>query len=474
MKEPTARERNLAARLGLEAAAVAAARDALNRIASLPWPRPERVSLLSRLARAAGADVGKVLSGLAIDAAPLAGLDALVPLPGLGYKRVAGLARALFKFDPATLTSDDVGLAHARATIAALRGENDLLRKELDRLRAALPGGSTAPPPQGSAVMRISDVASSIAGQVALVDGLLRSRPAGLRLGGVDLHVRGTGTAVGDDVALDLGSPAGGSAVGISFLPGRSEGGDRPEAPVPDVIGYTPALAERKLLARGFAVTVTRMSGARGTVLEQLPPPGTTAPAGSVVRLIVREPGALVFEPPPGSFRNSIAVTIRTSSSSATIRYTTDGTDPTATTGMIYAGPITLSAATQLRARVFRAAITEGDLLTGDYTRAAPAAAPTFHPAPGTFTNTVAVAISTVTPAATIRYTVDGTEPTRSHGMVYSGAVTLSATTTVKARAFSEDSSDSAVASANYVKVSVAPYSVSGGNLTTGIGGNQL
>jgi beta-lactam-binding protein with PASTA domain len=90
------------------------------------------------------------------------------------------------------------------------------------------------------------------------------------------------------DVSLDLGSPSGGSAMDISFVPsttGRTSGSDEE---VPDVRGYTATLAQRKLAHRGFAVNVTSVTGAKGIVSEQAPQAGVRSPAGTVVRLIVR------------------------------------------------------------------------------------------------------------------------------------------------------------------------------------------
>jgi hypothetical protein len=323
VSEPTAAEQAFAARLKLDPAAVAAARDALNAIASLSWPKTERVSLLARLARAAKADVGKVFGAAALNAAPLASFDTLIPIPGLGDKRVAGLVRALSTFDIATVVPEIAALREAQAAVAALRAENlvlrtdnsrlrvtsdplraenaalraaiETMRAELDRLRAAQPPATTSSAP---AVMRIADVARSIGSQVAQVDQMLRSRPTGLRLGTVDLRLTGTATAFDGDVALDLGSPAGGSAVGISFAPGGSEAGSGADAPVPDVRGYTTALAQRKLRACGFAVASASVAGARGVVTEQSPSPGALARAGSVVRLIVRDPGPVAFDAP--------------------------------------------------------------------------------------------------------------------------------------------------------------------------------
>lgn len=296
MSEPTTAERALASRLGLEAEAVAAARDAINTIAALPWPRSERVALLGRLARVGHADVGPVFGGLAIDAAPLSSLDVLIPIRGIGDKRLAGLARALATVDLGPFTALDPRLREAWATLAALRSENRALRVEIDKLKAqatqsAGGSGSAGAPPTG-AVMRIADVASSVGSQLALVDDLLRSRPSGLRLGGLDLHLQGAGTAADGDVALDLAASSGGSTVGISFVPGTSAAATGSAAEVPDVSGYTTALAERKLRARGFSVVVTTLANTltnpRGIVSEQSPEAYAMAAAGSLVRLIVR------------------------------------------------------------------------------------------------------------------------------------------------------------------------------------------
>ena len=46
------------------------------------------------------------------------------------------------------------------------------------------------------------------------------------------------------------------------------------------------------------------------------------------------------------------------------------------------------------------------------------------------------VAITTATPGAVIRYTIDGSAPTESHGSIYSGPVSISTTTTLRAMAY--------------------------------------
>ncbi len=74
---------------------------------------------------------------------------------------------------------------------------------------------------------------------------------------------------------------------------------------------------------------------------------------------------------------------------------------------------------------------------------------PTFSPAAGTFASAQNVTISSETDGATIYYTVDGTEPT-TESNVYSRAIPVNETTTIKAFAAKADYSNSAVASATY------------------------
>lgn len=321
MSRPTAGERDLAARLGLEPRAVAAARHVLNFIAALRWPWPERVSLLVRLAREARADVGPVLGGLALRAAPLESLDLLIPLIGLAEKRVAGLVRALAPVDAAALCPDTVELEQARAENDALRAEldglqagssfaaesmlateltelerarqetvtlrmeNDALLVELDRLRVIAGGLEEKPPPP--AAMPLDELAGSVGSQVLTADAALRAAPVGLRLTGLELRLHGAGTVVGDRVALDLAAPAAGSSVTLAFSPGGAPPAGQADVPVPDVRGYGLALARRKLQAAGFAFTVLSTGQGAAVVREQIPAPDTPAPSGSDVRLIL-------------------------------------------------------------------------------------------------------------------------------------------------------------------------------------------
>jgi hypothetical protein len=78
------------------------------------------------------------------------------------------------------------------------------------------------------------------------------------------------------------------------------------------------------------------------------------------------------------------------------------------------------------------------------------ASAPSFSPGGGTYSSAQSVSITSSTSGASIRYTTDGSTPTSSSGTVYSGPITISATTTLKAIAYASGYNNSSVTSATY------------------------
>ena len=76
-------------------------------------------------------------------------------------------------------------------------------------------------------------------------------------------------------------------------------------------------------------------------------------------------------------------------------------------------------------------------------------ATPTFSPEEGTYTEAQNVTISCATSGATIHYTTDGNTPTTSSS-VYSSAIPVSSTTTIKAIAVKDGMNNSQVATATY------------------------
>jgi hypothetical protein len=79
------------------------------------------------------------------------------------------------------------------------------------------------------------------------------------------------------------------------------------------------------------------------------------------------------------------------------------------------------------------------------------AAAPTFNYASGTFSSAISIAISTTSPGASIRYTLDGSTPSETIGILYTAPFVLNTATTVKAIAYGAGYLDSPVSTATYM-----------------------
>ena len=73
------------------------------------------------------------------------------------------------------------------------------------------------------------------------------------------------------------------------------------------------------------------------------------------------------FKPDRGFYTNKIWVTIETETPGAVIRYSTDGTEPSATRGRIYTGPVEVERTTVLRAAAFRTDWSPTDVDTHSY-----------------------------------------------------------------------------------------------------------
>jgi hypothetical protein len=136
--------------------------------------------------------------------------------------------------------------------------------------------------------LRLGEIAASVGTQLAAADLLLRSSSSQLRLGAIALRLQGSPAVVDDAIGFDLSSPAGGSAVDFTFH--AAGGASAPGVPVavPEVRGYTPALARRKLQAAGLSVAISAVANATGRVSEQQPAPGTQALPGTQVQLLLR------------------------------------------------------------------------------------------------------------------------------------------------------------------------------------------
>ncbi len=161
---------------------------------------------------------------------------------------------------------------------------------------------------------------------------------------------------------------------------------------------------------------------------------------------------APTFSPGSGNYTSAQSVTIASATSGASIRYTTDGSAPTSTSGTIYTGPVAVSTDTTLRAIAYASGLTDSAVTSATYTFSTQqqVANPTFSPPGGTFTGPFSVTISTSTAGSSIRYTTNGTAPTPTTGTLYTGPVTVSASTTFQAIAYQTGFTASDVVTASY------------------------
>jgi peptidoglycan/xylan/chitin deacetylase (PgdA/CDA1 family) len=151
-----------------------------------------------------------------------------------------------------------------------------------------------------------------------------------------------------------------------------------------------------------------------------------------------------------GTYYNStVSVTLSATDSGGSgvqkIRYTTDGTVPTATNGTDYSGAFTISANTTVR---YRAWDNAGNLeptnvatIHVDTTAPQSSIACNGGSCSGWFKPGASIALSATdadSGVASIKYTTDGSTPSATNGTTYSSAFTLNATTTVKYRAFDQ------------------------------------
>ena len=177
----------------------------------------------------------------------------------------------------------------------------------------------------------------------------------------------------------------------------------------------------------GIHTTTLIVSGPGGTSTNQLTITINAAPQ------TVATPN---LTPAGGTFTNSVLVTLSSTTAGATIRYTTDGADPTGNSP-VYAGALTLTNSATIKARAVAAGFTDSAVASASFTiiKLVAVSQPTITPVAGTFADSVKVTLKCPTAKAVIRYTLDGSEPTSS-SIQYKTAITVTQSGTFKAKAF--------------------------------------
>ncbi len=157
---------------------------------------------------------------------------------------------------------------------------------------------------------------------------------------------------------------------------------------------------------------------------------------------------APTISPAGGTFGNAQVVTLASSTASAAIYYTTDGSTPT-TASPEYTSPITLSANTTIRAVASATGYVQSSVSTASFTFNAQTPAPSVTPNAGTYSGAQSVSMSDTDATAVIYYTLDGSTPSASSA-TYKAPLSVGASTTVKAIAIDPALAGSGVTTAVY------------------------
>ncbi|MFL6291259.1 MAG: DUF1800 family protein [Thermoanaerobaculia bacterium] len=121
--------------------------------------------------------------------------------------------------------------------------------------------------------------------------------------------------------------------------------------------------ANNAVLPLGAGGGVTVLAGSPADVSLIIDVTGYFADSGLEATTAARP----AFNPPPGSYAGQRTIGIVTSTPGAQIRYTTDGSTPTPAHGTLYAGPVTLTADTSLKAVAYKTGLADSSVSQGFY-----------------------------------------------------------------------------------------------------------
>jgi peptidoglycan/xylan/chitin deacetylase (PgdA/CDA1 family) len=180
------------------------------------------------------------------------------------------------------------------------------------------------------------------------------------------------------------------------------------------------------------------------SISDAAPAPDTTAPTSTITCNNNGAEGTCGTGYYPGSVLIKLAATDDANGTGvASIRYTTDGSDPTASNGSTYSGPFGTTGTVKYRAYDFagnaeaihtQAILVDGTAPTTTIAcNGAPCAATPYN-APVSVTLDASDASGSG--VASTRYTTDGTDPGPTTGTLYAGAFIVDSTTTVKFASF--------------------------------------
>lgn len=166
--------------------------------------------------------------------------------------------------------------------------------------------------------------------------------------------------------------------------------------------------------------------------------------------VLVERADAPVISPAGGKFSAVQQVKISSVTPQVSIIYTLDGSIPSPSNGVQYTAAFTVSSKLTIKAIAVRSGVPDSAVASAAFDVNEKAEIPSFSRLPGTYQDTVPVAISCPTPGAAIKYTLDGSVPSSSNGFDYTAPVLITSTADLKAVAVKPGALDSEVISGRF------------------------
>ena len=197
-------------------------------------------------------------------------------------------------------------------------------------------------------------------------------------------------------------------------------------------------------VASGSTVAVDQSLTLKAKSWKTGAPPSNTSSATYELKVV--QP---VLSPTSGSYGTSQSITLSTTTPSTTLRYTLDGTEPSASS-TLYSTSFVNDTTRTIKVRAFRTGWTDSDAGAASYwVQGAAVTTPSISPGSATYTSPTLVTISSTDPTTVIRYMLNGSDPD-PNSPVYTTPLLVTRTTHVRARAFRAGALPSAVASATF------------------------
>lgn len=176
---------------------------------------------------------------------------------------------------------------------------------------------------------------------------------------------------------------------------------------------------------------------------------------------------APVFSKAGNTYTTDQTISLSTTTSGASIYYTTDGVTTPTSGSTKYTAPISVAGSgtsMTIKAITIKSGLTNSAVVTNSYSiNYDDCAAPTFSPNSGTFTSATNVTITSATSGATIHYTTNGDTPTTSSASISNGStISLSAngTYTVKAIAVKSGYNNSSVGVSGSIVINIVTTTI--------------